>query len=571
MDVISLRKVSGTITGEVSMNGFPQERTSFLRSSGYVEQFDVQQAELTVRETVVFSARLRLDSNNPLTKTDKGKQQFVDYVLDMMELNDIERLPVGNYTEGGLTFEQRKRLAIAVELAASPSVIFLDEPTSGLDSRGALVIMRAMKKIADTGRTVCATIHQPSAAVFEMFDDLMLLKKGGEVVFFGELGSESCHLVDYFEDLGATPIEHGENPAAWMLSEYTGEKGENVDWKAKFEESDQYRALKETIASIKNSPEESKKIVYDSVYAAPILKHMELMNRRIFRIMMRSPSYNLARLMIAILYSFIIGSVFIRKKNIKTEYNENEVSGILSTIFLGLIIMGVVSISMAVPVMKEIRDVFYKHRASGMLDHNSVAVAITIAELPYLIMMSAIFSSIYYATVGLFNDVDRWFAFFGFFFLNAATYVYFGQAFICLVKDIPTAGALVGALIGYNVFFSGLIVKPQYFKGPFQAGYWTSPGRFAYEGVVTTQFVGLNYTVYAQIGSAYFFNLGCNMTDANNGFPCTGTMGGYVDFFFGGRFTTAHTPIDAGVLVFCLCLARLLCWVALKYFNYVNT
>lgn len=130
-DVIALRKVSGTTTGEVRMNGFLQDRTSFLRCSGYVEQFDVAQAELTVRETVTFSARLRLDSNNPLTKTDKGKCQFVDYVLDTMELTDIEKLPVGNYTEGGLTFEQRKRLAIAVELAASPSLIFLDEPTSG--------------------------------------------------------------------------------------------------------------------------------------------------------------------------------------------------------------------------------------------------------------------------------------------------------------------------------------------------------------------------------------------------------------------------------------------------------
>lgn len=126
MDVISLRKVSGNITGEVRMNGFLQEKVSFLRSSGYVEQFDVQQAELTVRETVAFSALLRLDSNNPVTKDRKGKMQFVDYVLDTMGLTVIQNLPVGNYTEGGLTFEQRKRLAIAVELAASPSVIFLD-------------------------------------------------------------------------------------------------------------------------------------------------------------------------------------------------------------------------------------------------------------------------------------------------------------------------------------------------------------------------------------------------------------------------------------------------------------
>jgi ABC-type molybdenum transport system ATPase subunit/photorepair protein PhrA len=131
MDVVALRKTSGTITGEVRMNGYLQDRISFLRCSGYVEQFDVQQGELTVLETVLFSARLRLSRNNPITGTEEGRRQFVDYVLQMMELSNIQSLQVGSYEEGGLSFEQRKRLAIAVELAASPSVIFLDEPTSG--------------------------------------------------------------------------------------------------------------------------------------------------------------------------------------------------------------------------------------------------------------------------------------------------------------------------------------------------------------------------------------------------------------------------------------------------------
>ena len=209
-----MRKTSGELTGDIRLNGFLQERTSFLRCSGYVEQFDVQQAELTIRETVVFCARLRLDANDPNIGDDTGKLRFVDNVLEIMELTEIQTLQVGSFEEGGLTFEQRKRLAIACELAGSPSVIFLDEPTSGLDSRGALLVMRAMKRICDTGRTVCATIHQPSSTVFEMFDDLLLLKKGGNVVFFGELGEGSFELIEYFESRGVSQIEFGENPAA---------------------------------------------------------------------------------------------------------------------------------------------------------------------------------------------------------------------------------------------------------------------------------------------------------------------------------------------------------------------
>jgi ABC-type multidrug transport system ATPase subunit len=577
MDVISLRKTSGIIEGEVRLNGFLQERVSFLRSSGYVEQFDVQQAELTVRETVVFSARLRLSRDNPVTATDEGRLKFVDYVLEMMELTEIAKLQVGSYELGGLTFEQRKRLAIAVELAASPSVVFLDEPTSGLDSRGALVIMRAMKKIADTGRTVCATIHQPSAAVFEMFDDLLLLKRGGEVVFFGELGEESRYLVEYFESRGAKPIEHGENPAAWMLTAYTkddsdyddmnGNEATPKDWKVEFEKSRQYTVMKETIAEIKAHSDEAKKLSFDKVFAASRYTREILMMRRTFRIMMRSPSYNLARIMLAIVYSLILGTVFLDGQNKNKIFSENMVDGILSTIFLALTIIGVVSVSMAVPVMKQIRDVFYKHRASGMLDHHSVSLSAAVGELPFIVIMSAIFCSIYYSLVGLFQAAGKWFMFFLWFALNIGTYTYFGQAFICMVRDIPTASALVGALIGFNVFFSGLVVRPQYFVGVFQIGFWTAPGRFVYEGVVVSQFVGLKYTVVATPYSPYWYSLDCTDPEAT----CEGNMESYVNFFFGGKFVRAHQPIDLGVTFFCLFLARLALWASLKYLNYVNT
>jgi ABC-type Mn2+/Zn2+ transport system ATPase subunit len=125
MDVVAMRKNSGTVHGDVRLNGFPQEGESFRRCSGYVEQFDVQAPQLTVRETVLFSARLRLDAK--IVKTDEEKQTFCDQVLLTLELTALSDCLVGNDQEGGLSFEQRKRLSIAVELAASPSILFLDE------------------------------------------------------------------------------------------------------------------------------------------------------------------------------------------------------------------------------------------------------------------------------------------------------------------------------------------------------------------------------------------------------------------------------------------------------------
>jgi hypothetical protein len=226
---------------------------------------------------------------------------------------------------------------------------------------------------------------------------------------------------------------------------------------------------------------------------------------------------------------------------------------------------------MAVPVMKKIRDVFYKHRASGMLTHNSVSSSLLVGETVYLCLIAVLFGFIYYVTVGLFSGVGKFGTFWSFTILNLANYTYFGQAFVCLVKDVPTAGALVGALIGYNVFFSGLIVKPQYFSGPFQLGLWTAPGRFAFEGITMSQFAGVDTLVSAETFSPFFYSLGCDNSTALSGAPCLGTMDGYVTFYFGGKFTPDNFWLDIGVLLGYLFLARLLTWFSLKKFNYVNT
>lgn len=133
MDVLALRKSSGEVTGRILLNGHPQEEKSFRRCTGYVEQFDTQSPQLTIRETIEFSAQLRLDEK---TTPQETIPKFVDQILYMLELTNLQDLQVGSDEEGGLSFEQRKRLSIAVEVAANPSILFLDEPTSGLVSAG---------------------------------------------------------------------------------------------------------------------------------------------------------------------------------------------------------------------------------------------------------------------------------------------------------------------------------------------------------------------------------------------------------------------------------------------------
>lgn len=99
-------------------------------------------------------------------------QMFIEEVMELVELTFLKGAIVGLPGVNGLSTEQRKRLTIAVELVANPSIIFMDEPTSGLDARAAAIVMRTVRNTVDTGRTVVCTIHQPGIDIFESFDEV---------------------------------------------------------------------------------------------------------------------------------------------------------------------------------------------------------------------------------------------------------------------------------------------------------------------------------------------------------------------------------------------------------------
>jgi ABC-type multidrug transport system ATPase subunit/ABC-type multidrug transport system permease subunit len=220
LDVLSSRKNSGKMEGRILLNGFEKEEDSFSRITSYVEQQDIHMPEPTVREALQFSAALRL----PPEVTVVQREAFIEEVLDLLELRPIQNRAIGDAgAADGLAPGERKRLTIAVELVSNAPVIFADEPTSGLDARSAQVVVRTLRNVAATGRTVICTIHQPSAELFFMFDDLLLLQKGGFMAYFGPMGERACQLVEYLQKLeGAKPCPSDFNPASWMLDQLAG-------------------------------------------------------------------------------------------------------------------------------------------------------------------------------------------------------------------------------------------------------------------------------------------------------------------------------------------------------------
>lgn len=175
LDVLAQRVSMGVVTGDMFVSGRPLD-SSFQRKTGYVQQQDLHLETTTVREALRFSAMLR----QPRSVSKSEKYAFVEDVIKMLAMDDFAEAVVGIPGEG-LNVEQRKLLTIGVELAAKPALLlFLDEPTSGLDSQSSWAIVAFLRKLADSGQAVLATIHQPSAILFQEFDRLLFLAKGGK-------------------------------------------------------------------------------------------------------------------------------------------------------------------------------------------------------------------------------------------------------------------------------------------------------------------------------------------------------------------------------------------------------
>jgi ABC-type multidrug transport system ATPase subunit/ABC-type multidrug transport system permease subunit len=196
LDAIAGRKNSGTLAGSVHLGGQRVSKQTMGRSTAFVEQLDSHHSLTTVREALLFSAELRL----PPTVTRAQREAFVAEILDILDLTPLQNRLVGQPNADGLSASQMKRLSIGVELAGNCPLVFLDEPTTGLSSAGAESVMRAMRRLADSGRTVISTIHQPSAAIYRMADMLLLLQKGGYQVYFGPVGEGGGAVVSFLAE-----------------------------------------------------------------------------------------------------------------------------------------------------------------------------------------------------------------------------------------------------------------------------------------------------------------------------------------------------------------------------------
>ena len=291
--MLANRTTVGVVSGSILVDGAERD-SSFQRKTGYVQQQDLHLHTSTVREALEFSALLR----QPHEYSRDEKLRYVDHVIDLLGMQPYSEAIVGTPGEG-LNVEQRKRLTIGVELAARPQLLlFLDEPTSGLDSQTSWNICDLMEKLAQSGQTILCTIHQPSAMLFQRFDRLLLLAKGGKTVYFGDVGKESSVLLDYFSRNGGPPIPPGANPAEHMLEVIGAAPGahSDIDWPAVWRASLEHRATKQELARLKQTAEQPSAAADASPssyegFAAPMVVQFYEVSKRVFQQYWRTPAY----------------------------------------------------------------------------------------------------------------------------------------------------------------------------------------------------------------------------------------------------------------------------------------
>ncbi|KAJ3246671.1 hypothetical protein HDU78_006421 [Chytriomyces hyalinus] len=252
-------------SGSISINGSASELGNLRKLIGFVSQDDIMPKDLTVREAISFSARARL----PETYSNHDIDEIVNSILFALSLQNVQHSLLGDEFTRGISGGERKRVNIGLELAAAPLVLFLDEPTSGIDSTSALGIMQLLSLLCKRGLLVISIIHQPSKEIFDAFDDVLMIGKGGKLCFSGP----TSEVKPYFEGFGFS--FNGVDNTANVLMDILSDCGPMYDPSPSLSTE----AIAEHWASLQNttsSQENSEKVVDDRIMSGCLNSQTEI-------------------------------------------------------------------------------------------------------------------------------------------------------------------------------------------------------------------------------------------------------------------------------------------------------
>ncbi|RAK73142.1 pleiotropic drug resistance family ABC transporter [Aspergillus fijiensis CBS 313.89] len=493
LDVLATRVTMGVVTGDMLVDGRPRDQ-SFQRKTGYVQQQDVHLPTSTVREALQFSALLR----QPAHLSRKEKLDYVDEVIKLLGMEAYADAVVGVPGEG-LNVEQRKRLTIGVELAAKPQLLlFLDEPTSGLDSQTSWSILDLIDTLTQHGQAILCTIHQPSAMLFQRFDRLLFLAKGGKTIYFGDIGENSTTLSNYFERNGAHTLKNGENPAEWMLDVIGAAPGSktDIDWHKVWRESPEYTGVKQHLSELRSTLSAKPKDESDpealKEFAAPF--HIQLYEClvRVFAQYYRTPTYIWSKTALSVLTALYIGFSFFHASN-SIQGMQNQMFSIfmLMTIF-GNLCQQIMPLFCTQRSLYEVRE-----RPSKAYSWQAFMTANILVELPWNTLMAVLMFVCWYYPIGLYNNAKPTHAVnerSALMFLLIWVFLLFTSTFahmvIAGIELAETGGNIATLLFSLCLIFCGVLATPEAMPGFWIFMYRVSPFTYLVSAMLSTGISG---------------------------------------------------------------------------------
>ncbi|KAL5529897.1 SNQ2_4 [Sanghuangporus sanghuang] len=472
LNVLAGRTDIGVVTGDRFVNGqaLPHD---FEAQTGYCQQLDTHLPETTVREALLFSAKLRQPARVPLAE----KEAYVETCLRMCGMEEYADAIVGT-----LDVEHRKRTTIGVELAAKPRLLlFLDEPTTGLDGQSAWAVMSFLRDLAENGQAILCTIHQPSGELFQKFDRLLLLQMGGQMVYFGDLGPNCSTMINYFERNGARKCEEKDNPAEWMLDVIGAgaTATSTIDWYDVWEKSDEAAKFKIHLREIHEEGHKKPPVhaTHQSEFATPWIVQLYELTKRANLSYWRNPTYVMSKQFLNIAAGLFIGFTFFQANN-TVQGTQDKIFGI----FILTMISAAHAFQLQVPFLNFISIYQVRERPSRTYSWTSLVASALLVEIPWNVLGSTLLFLCWYWTVGFDSDragytylvISIWFPLF---------YTTMSHAVASMSPNAVIDSVLFSVLFSFIIVFSG-VLQPYSQRGWWKWMYRVAPFTYFIEGVL---------------------------------------------------------------------------------------
>ncbi|OEL27593.1 ABC transporter G family member 5 [Dichanthelium oligosanthes] len=481
------------------LDGAAASSADLRRVSGFVTQRDVLFPLLTVRETLLFSARLRLGARLPA----KDMDARVDALLDDLTLHRVAATRIKDLSGG-----ERRRVSIGVEAVHDPKVLILDEPTSGLDSASALQIVGALRAMAETrGRTVLLSIHQPGARIVKMFDSVLLLA-AGSVLHHGTvdqlrslLGDAGLHLPPHVDTVEFSIDSVDALRAHHRLISADGLQApppqppptSSREGRCTLQQLFQLHSKQVADEDTAGVAPTTMVSVCSSRYANSRAREVAVLSQRFFKNVARTRQLFACRTVCMLVAGLALGSIFY-------DLGEDKVAERVG-LFAFLLTFLLSSTTEALPIFLQEREILAKETSSGAYRVSSYAVANAVVFLPFQLALAVVFAAPVYWLAGL----RRTAAAFGYFLMVVWLILYTANSvvvcFAAAAPDFVVGNAAIQGVMGSFFLFSGYFIARSAMPGCWVFMHYLSLFKWPFEALLVNEFAGGGRCVARALGA----------------------------------------------------------------------